>query len=215
LLLLDEPLGALDKKLREQTQVELVNIIAEVGVTCVMVTHDQEEAMTMADRVAVMKSGHFLQIGAPREVYETPATVYTADFIGNVNLFKGKLAVDEPDYVVIDTPEGKTFVSHGITGTQGMDVHVAIRPEKICLQRNPPTAQERESAREDGYNCVRGIVKNVSYLGSYTTYHVKLETGMTLKVMNSNDARHDDNRLDCDETVYAWWDGSDVVVLTQ
>jgi putrescine transport system ATP-binding protein len=215
LLLLDEPLGALDKKLREQTQVELVNIIAEVGVTCVMVTHDQEEAMTMADRVAVMKSGHFLQVGAPREVYETPATVYVADFIGNVNLFKGKLAVDEPDYVVIDTPEGKTFVSHGITGTKGMDVSVAIRPEKICLQRTVPTPAERENAREDGYNCVRGIVKNVSYLGSYTTYHVKLETGMTLKVMNSNDARHDDNRLDWDDTVYAWWDGSDVVVLTQ
>jgi putrescine transport system ATP-binding protein len=215
LLLLDEPLGALDKKLREQTQVELVNIIAEVGVTCVMVTHDQEEAMTMADRVAVMKSGHFLQVGAPREVYETPATVYVADFIGNVNLFKGKLAVDEPDYVVIDTPEGKTFVSHGITGTEGMDVSVAIRPEKICLERTPPTPTERENAREDGYNCVRGIVKNVSYLGSYTTYHVKLETGMTLKVMNSNDARHDEKRLDWDDTVYAWWDGSDVVVLTQ
>jgi putrescine transport system ATP-binding protein len=215
LLLLDEPLGALDKKLREQTQVELVNIINEVGVTCVMVTHDQEEAMTMADRVAVMKSGRFLQVGPPREVYETPATVYVADFIGNVNLLAGKLEVDEPDYVVIDTPEGKTFVSHGITGTQGMDVSVAIRPEKICLQRTPPTPTERENAREDGYNCVRGIVTNVSYLGSYTTYHVKLETGMTLKVMNSNDARHDEMRLDWDDAVYAWWDGSDVVVLTQ
>ncbi len=215
LLLLDEPLGALDKKLREQTQIELVNIISEVGVTCVMVTHDQEEAMTMADRVAVMQSGRFLQVGAPREIYETPQTVYVADFIGNVNLFKGSLTVDEPDYVMIDSPEGKIYVSHGITGTQGMAVQVAIRPEKICLQRTAPTPAERESAREDGYNCVRGIVKNVSYLGSYTTYHVKLDTGMTLKVMNSNDARHDENRLDWDDTVYAWWDGSDVVVLTQ
>lgn len=215
LLLLDEPLGALDKKLREQTQVELVNIIAEVGVTCVMVTHDQEEAMTMAHRVAVMKSGHFLQVGAPREIYETPQTVYVADFIGNVNLFNGTLSVDEPDHVVIDTPDGALFVSHGITGTQGMAVHVAIRPEKICLQRTPPTPQEREHAREDGYNCARGVVKNVSYLGSYTTYHVKLDTGMSLKVMNSNDARHDDNRLERDDVVYAWWDGSDVVVLTQ
>jgi putrescine transport system ATP-binding protein len=215
LLLLDEPLGALDKKLREQTQVELVNIIHEVGVTCVMVTHDQEEAMTMADRVAVMKSGHFLQVGAPREIYETPQTVYVADFIGNVNLFKGALAVDEPDHVVIDTPECKQYVSHGITGTLGMDVHVAIRPEKISIQRNAPTPTERENAREDGYNCVRGVVKNVSYLGSYTTYQVKLDSGMMLKIMYSNDARHDDNRLDWDETVYAWWDGSDVVVLTQ
>jgi putrescine transport system ATP-binding protein len=215
LLLLDEPLGALDKKLREQTQVELVNIIHEVGVTCVMVTHDQEEAMTMADRVAVMKSGHFLQVGAPREIYETPQTVYVADFIGNVNLFKGTLAVDEPDHVVIDTPECKQYVSHGITGTLGMDVHVAIRPEKISIQRNAPTPEERENACEDGYNCVRGVVKNVSYLGSYTTYQVKLDSGMMLKIMYSNDARHDDNRLDWDETVYAWWDGSDVVVLTQ
>lgn len=215
LLLLDEPLGALDKKLREQTQVELVNIIDKVGVTCVMVTHDQEEAMTMASRIAVMQSGGFLQVGAPREIYETPATTYVADFIGNVNLFKGSLAIDEPDHVVIDTPECKHFVSHGITGTQGMAVSVALRPEKICLGRSPPAATERETAREDGFNCVKGIVKNVSYLGSYTTYHVKLETGMTLKVMNTNDARHDDTKLDWDDTVYAWWDGTDVVVLTQ
>lgn len=215
LLLLDEPLGALDKKLREQTQMELVNIIHEVGVTCVMVTHDQEEAMTMADRVAVMKSGTFLQVGAPREIYETPQTVYVADFIGNVNLFKGSLAVDEPDHVVIDTPECKQYISHGITGALGMEMHVAIRPEKISIQRNPPTPAERENAREDGCNCVRGIVKNVSYLGSYTTYQVKLDTGMMLKIMYSNDARHDDNRLEWDEPVYAWWDGSDLVVLTQ
>jgi putrescine transport system ATP-binding protein len=215
LLLLDEPLGALDKKLREQTQVELVNILHEVGVTCVMVTHDQEEAMTMADRVAVMRNGSFQQVGAPREIYETPQSVYVADFIGNVNLFKGALAIDEPHYVVIDSPESKIFVSHGITGTLGMDVHVAIRPEKVCIQRKPPTPAERESAREDGYNCVRGIVKNVSYLGSYTTYHVKLDTGMTLKIMYSNDARHDDNRHGWDDEVHCWWDGSDVVVLTQ
>jgi putrescine transport system ATP-binding protein len=215
LLLLDEPLGALDKKLREQTQIELVNIIDKVGVTCVMVTHDQEEAMTMASRIAVMKSGGFLQVGPPREIYETPATKYVADFIGNVNLFKGKLTIDEPDHVVIETAECKQFVSHGITGTLGMDVHVALRPEKICLQKSAPTPEQRESAREDGFNCVQGIVKNVSYLGSYTTYHVKLATGLTLKVMNTNDARHDDNRLDWDDTVYAWWDGSDVVVLTQ
>lgn len=215
LLLLDEPLGALDKKLREQTQMELVNIIHEVGVTCVMVTHDQEEAMTMADRVAVMKSGTFLQVGAPREIYETPQTVYVADFIGNVNLFKGALAVDEPDHVVIETPECKQYVSHGITGSLSMEAHVAIRPEKISIQRNAPTPEERENAREDGYNCVRGVVKNVSYLGSYTTYQVKLDTGMMLKIMYSNDARHDDNRLEWDEPVFAWWDGSDVVVLTQ
>ena len=102
LLLLDEPLGALDKKLREETQIELVNIIEEVGVTCVMVTHDQEEAMTMASRIAVMSEGRFLQVGSPAEIYETPATRFVADFIGNVNLMDGTLVDDEPDHVVID-----------------------------------------------------------------------------------------------------------------
>ncbi|HEY0819560.1 MAG TPA: ATP-binding cassette domain-containing protein, partial [Rhizobacter sp.] len=122
LLLLDEPLGALDKKLREETQIELVNIIHNVGVTCVMVTHDQEEAMTMASRIGVMSEGRLLQVGAPSEIYETPATRFVADFIGNVNLMEGSLTVDEPDHVVI-TCEGCThYVGHGITGTAGMPV---------------------------------------------------------------------------------------------
>src|SRR5512139_3012701 len=116
LLLLDEPLGALDKKLREQTQIELVNIIEQVGVTCVMVTHDQEEAMTMASRIAVMSEGRFLQVGAPSEIYETPSTRFVADFIGNVNLMEGTLTVDEPDHVIITSPDCQHYVGHGITG---------------------------------------------------------------------------------------------------
>ena len=109
-LLLDEPLGALDKKLREQTQFELVNIIEKVGVTCVMVTHDQEEAMTMAGRIAVMSKGRVLQVGSPEEVYEHPANRFVADFIGNVNLFDGKLSVDQPDRCAVQTAIGEIHV---------------------------------------------------------------------------------------------------------
>src|SRR5574343_1176385 len=133
LLLLDEPLGALDKKLREQTQFELVNIIQNVGVTCVMVTHDQEEAMTMASRIAVMSKGRVLQVGSPNEIYETPATRFVADFIGNVNLMEGTLDVDEADHVEIRCADCRHYVGHGITGSKGMEVAVALRPEKIQL----------------------------------------------------------------------------------
>ena len=128
LLLLDEPLGALDKKLREETQIELANIIHDVGVTCVMVTHDQEEAMTMASRIAVMSEGRFLQVGAPAEIYETPASRFVADFIGNVNLMDGTLVEDEADHVVVDCGDVRHRVGHGITGTRGMAVTVALRP---------------------------------------------------------------------------------------
>ena len=147
LLLLDEPLGALDKKLREETQIELVNIIEQVGVTCVMVTHDQEEAMTMASRIAVMSEGRFLQVGAPAEIYETPATRFVADFIGNVNLMDGTLAVDDADHVVIDCADCKHYVGHGITGTEGMAVTVALRPEKIHLHARQPPADTRLQRR--------------------------------------------------------------------
>ncbi|MGL4576064.1 MAG: ABC transporter ATP-binding protein [Burkholderiaceae bacterium] len=215
LLLLDEPLGALDKKLREQTQIELVNIIDQVGVTCVMVTHDQEEAMTMADRIAVMKSGSFLQVGPPTEIYETPNSKYVADFIGNVNLFEGTLDTDEPDHCIIGGKECQHYVPHGITGTQHMPVTVAIRPEKICVQRHLPTADQREHAAEHGYNFAKGKIKNRSYMGSYTVYHVLLDSGMTVKVVHTNAARHEENQLTWDDEAYVWWDGSDVVVLIQ
>ena len=148
-LLLDEPLGALDKKLREQTQIELVNIIEQVGVTCVMVTHDQEEAMTMASRIAIMSEGRFLQVGAPGDIYETPATRFVADFIGNVNLMEGTLTVDEPDHVIIDCADCRHYVGHGITGTEGMAVTVALRPEKIHLSRDKPADEFNAAQRHD------------------------------------------------------------------
>ena len=215
LLLLDEPLGALDAKLRQRTQLELVHIIQRVGVTCVMVTHDQEEAMTMATRIGVMSEGKILQIGQPREIYETPNCRFVADFIGTVNLFKGQVSVDEADHVVIESPECRHYISHGITGTHGMQVDVAVRPEKMCLQATAPLASERDSAAEDGFNQVQGVITDIAYLGSLTTYHVRLASGLVLKVTQTNAARHTSVPLGSGDPVWVWWGGSDVVVLTR
>ena len=206
MLLLDEPLGALDKKLREQTQLELVNIIEEVGVTCVMVTHDQEEAMTMASRIAIMSEGRLLQVGPPAEIYETPATRFVADFIGNVNLMDGTLDVDAPDHVIIGCADCRHYVGHGITGTEGMAVTVALRPEKIHLTRKVP---------EDGFNTARGTIKELSYFGSYTVYHLELASGARLKVSLANVQRHRDDEFTWGDEVWAHWSRSAHVVLTQ
>ncbi len=215
LLLLDEPLGALDAKLRQRTQLELVDIIEQVGVTCVMVTHDQEEAMTMATRIGVMSEGKILQIGAPADIYETPNCLFVADFIGSVNIFKGAVTTDAPDHVVITSPECKHYVSHGITGTEGMDVSIAVRPEKMTIQSTPPADAERESLEQVGFNVVQGVVHDLAYLGSLTTYHVKLDNGVVVKVTHTNAARHGQTQLTWGDPVYVWWCGSDVVVLTQ
>jgi len=206
LLLLDEPLGALDKKLREETQIELVNIIESVGVTCVMVTHDQEEAMTMASRIAVMSEGRFLQVGAPGDIYETPATRFVADFIGNVNLMDGTLDVDEADHCVIGCADCRHWVGHGITGTAGMAVTVALRPEKIHLSRRQPAEE---------FNSVRGTIKEMAYFGSFTVYHLQLPSGARLKVSLANVQRHRDDEFTWGDEVWAHWSRSAHVVLTQ
>ena len=215
LLLLDEPLGALDKKLRERTQLELVGIIEQVGVTCVMVTHDQEEAMTVATRIGVMSEGRILQVGRPADIYETPNCRFVADFIGSVNTFRGTIEVDEPDHVVIASPQCRHYVSHGITGNLGMAVDVAVRPEKMTIQVTPPRDDERESPAQVGFNVVQGVIEDLAYLGSLTTYHVKLEDASIVKVTHTNSARHDQTTLTWGSRVYVWWCGSDVVVLTQ
>jgi putrescine transport system ATP-binding protein len=205
LLLLDEPLGALDKKLREETQIELVNIIHEVGVTCVMVTHDQEEAMTMTSRIAVMSEGRFLQVGSPAQIYETPATRFVADFIGNVNLMDGKVAVDEPGHVVIDCADCRHYVGHGITGTLGMPVTVALRPEKIALQREKPA---------DDFNAVTGTIQELSYFGATSVFRVRLASGQVLAVSMANTERHLDDAFARGDTVWATWSPQAHVVLT-
>ena len=208
-LLLDEPLGALDKKLREETQIELVNIIEEVGVTCVMVTHDQEEAMTMASRIAVMSEGRVLQVGAPNEIYETPATRFVADFIGNVNMMEGRLTADWPDHVIVTCADCSHYVGHGITGTEGMAVSVAVRPEKIALQASEPVGEHSP------HNRVRGTIKDVSYFGSFTIYHLQLASGAVMKISESNVSRHRDAKLTWGDTAWAHWSPTAQVVLTR
>ncbi len=179
LLLLDEPLGSLDKKLREETQIELANIIADVGVTCVMVTHDQEEAMTMATRIAVMSEGRFLQVGPPDEIYERPATTFVADFIGNVNLIAGSVVSHDGADTLIDSPVGRIQVAGTTAVYDGAVVTVAIRPEKIQLAGGAPVA-------ERSVNAVHGAVKDIAYFGSYTVYHLALANELVMKVSQSN-----------------------------
>jgi putrescine transport system ATP-binding protein len=206
LLLLDEPLGALDKKLREQTQFELVNIIESVGVTCVMVTHDQEEAMTMASRIAVMSHGRVLQVGTPREIYEHPNCRFVADFIGNVNLFDGELSLDAPDRCEISTPEGVICVGHGITGAPGMTLAVAVRPEKIHIAKTRPDVP---------HNLFTGKVREIAYFGSYSTFIVDMPGGKAIKITEGNTARHDTSRITWGDAVFFWWDDLAPVTLTQ
>lgn len=208
LLLLDEPLGALDKKLREQTQLELVNIIEQVGVTCVMVTHDQEEAMNMASRIAVMSEGRIAQIGKPSEIYEAPNCRFVADFIGSINLFSGSVIEDEADHVIVQSAECKHYIGHGISGTLGMKLSVGIRPEKITI-----SFDDASGMCESAYNGVQGTLEDWAYLGSYTIYHIKLISGAVIKASVANSQRTADHEPKFGDTVYARWSQDNIVVL--
>ncbi|KZY88629.1 hypothetical protein A3744_24255, partial [Oleiphilus sp. HI0073] len=151
LLLLDEPMGALDKKLRTQMQLEIVDILESVEVTCVMVTHDQEEAMTMASRVGIMDQGVIRQVGAPFDVYENPNSRMTAEFIGSVNIFEGKMSKDEPDHAELTCSQLEVPIraAHGVVGNIGMDMAFALRPEKVSISRNKP---------DQSCNYARGVI---------------------------------------------------------
>jgi putrescine transport system ATP-binding protein len=205
LLLLDEPLGALDKKLREQTQFELVNIIEKVGVTVVMVTHDQEEAMTMASRIAIMSKGRVLQVGTPKEIYEYPGNRFVADFIGNVNLLDGKLTLDEPDRCAVTTAIGEVHVGHGISGTLDMPVAVAVRPEKVSISKQRPDGVD--------HNLFAGRVKEISYFGSYNNFIVVTPQGTKVKITEPNGSRHELLDITWEDDVFFWWDDLDALVL--
>jgi putrescine transport system ATP-binding protein len=210
LLLLDEPLGALDRKLREHTQFELINLQEQLGVTFVVVTHDQEEAMTLASRIGVMNRGEIAQIGTPTEIYEFPTTRFVADFIGSVNMFQGQLIEDLPDRVRIHSDElgGTIHVSHGISAAPNATVWVAIRPEKIDIRRQPPPDTHE--------NCVRGTVREIAYMGDMSVYLVQIDTGKTVRVTLPNVERlSDDERILWDETVYLTWHPGSPVVVTQ
>ena len=206
LLLLDEPLGALDKKLREQTQFELVNIIESVGVTVVMVTHDQEEAMTMASRIAVMSEGRVLQIGKPQEVYEYPNCRFVADFIGNVNLLDGTVRSSEPAQTFVDTSLGLVEVGHGVSVAEGMPISIAIRPEKIRISAEPPDASRR--------NVFRGKVIEIAYLGDVNTYIVLMPNGTRVKITDINALHESGAGITWEDEVYFWWHPLAAVALT-
>ena len=163
--------------------------------------------MTMASRIGVMSEGRILQVGPPGEIYETPATRFVADFIGNVNLMEGSLEVDEADHVEIRCADCRHYVGHGITGSKGMDVAVALRPEKIQLSRTPPARTE--------VNAVKGKVRDMAYFGSYTVYRLQLASGAVLKVSQANTERHPDEVLTWDDEAWASWSDSAQVVLTQ
>lgn len=207
LLLLDEPMAALDKKLREQMQLEVVNIIESVGVTCVMVTHDQEEAMTMATRIAVMHDGKILQAGTPHEVYEYPNCRRTAEFIGNVNVFSGTVIENSADHIIINAPEfdRKIYVDHGMSVSAGTAVWVGVRPEKMLISTAPPSGE---------YNHARGKVEEIAYIGGLSIYHVKTQSGMTIRATLANVDRRAEDRLTWDDEVYLSWQPSAAVVLT-
>jgi putrescine transport system ATP-binding protein len=207
LLLLDEPLGALDKKLREHTQFELVNLQEQLGVTFIVVTHDQEEAMTLSTRIGVMEAGRIVQIGTPKDIYEYPNCKYVAEFIGNINVFQGQMIEDEPDHVRITSPEleGTILVNHGVSAASDAVVWAAVRPEKIQLSVEPPEQQD---------NVTRGVVKEIAYMGDMSIYLVQLSTGKMMRVTQPNAYRHADD-ITWDQPVYLHWHASSPVVLIE
>ncbi len=206
LLLLDEPLGALDKKLREQTQFELVNIQESVGITFVVVTHDQEEAMTLSSRIGVMDQGKIVQIGTPSEIYEYPGSRFVADFIGTVNTFAGRIKVDEPDHALIESEEAgcDLFIDHGISGTEGSEVWVAVRPENLDISKQPPTQDN---------NVAKGRIDEIAYFGDQSIYHVRLPSEKIVKVKRPNLVRSIERDLSWEDEVYLSWLPSSGVVL--
>ncbi|CCG19770.1 putrescine ABC transporter, ATP-binding protein [Taylorella asinigenitalis 14/45] len=206
LLLLDEPMSALDKKIREKTQIELVKILEEVGVTCIMVTHDQEEAMTMAHRIAVMTDGDIVQSGTPHDVYTFPNSQFVAGFIGSTNIFTGIIVVDEPDHVVIESEDlmKPMYVSHGISEPLGMEVYVSVRPENIRILVDHP---------EDEVNVGHGIVNHVAWMGSYMRYQIRLDTGKIIDVNMSNSRIGTEEPPGIDDEVYVTWGPDSGTVL--
>lgn len=210
-LLLDEPLGALDKRLREQTQFELMNIKDKLGVTFVVVTHDQEEAMILSTRIAVMDQGTFLQIATPTEIYEYPETRAVANFIGSMNIFHGRVTEDSADRLVVSSTECDTnfHIDHGMSIRPNTEVWVALRPEKILISKT--------SGVKPGMNQLSGRVHDIGYLGGMSTYRIELENGKIVDVSAPNQTRPKSGQraVDWDDNVYLSWDSSSAVVFTK
>lgn len=207
LLLLDEPLGALDKRLRERTQFELVNIQEQVGITFIMVTHDQEEAMTMSSRMAIMEEGSIRQVGVPHDIYEFPRSRFVAEFIGSMNVFDGIVIQENANQVLIDVPDAACTldVTHATAVSVGSEVSIGIRPEKIMISFNEP---------KQTYNKTSGVVREIGYLGDISIYHVELASGKIIQASLPNLYRLTERDVKWDDEVYLYWKSENGVLLT-
>jgi spermidine/putrescine transport system ATP-binding protein len=215
-LLLDEPLSALDAKLRDQMRTELSSLQEKVGITFIMVTHDQDEALALASRCAVMNRGLLQQVAPPNDLYEFPNSRFVADFIGSVNLFEGELKVDEPDHAIIASPdlEAEIFLDHGVTGARGSTVWAALRPEKIELHKRPdgslaPSVDDTPA----GMNAVAGVIRHEIYLGAESVYEVEIAGGRHVRVARSNLTRWDQEDFALGEEVWLCWHACSPAVL--
>jgi putrescine transport system ATP-binding protein len=212
-LLLDEPLAALDKKLRESTQLELMELQRRLGMTFIIVTHDQEEAMTVADRIGVMDAGRLEQVATPRELYEAPHSRWIAEFVGDVNMFDGPVESREAGRLAIATRDaGTVIVAEPRQPITKEIVSVAIRPEKVKLSRRGPVS---DATSAHSINRLEGVVTDVSYLGGLTTYKVKLDAGAVVRSSMANTARLDIDAYSAGQRVVAWFTPDDCVVLEQ
>ncbi|MEW9837224.1 ABC transporter ATP-binding protein [Mesorhizobium marinum] len=206
-LLLDEPLGALDKKLREETQFELMDLQQSLGLTFIVVTHDQEEAMTMADRIAILDKGKLMQVATPAEVYEAPASRFVASFIGNVNMFEGKVAARDAGSARITGASGaEILVGNAGDAAAGNTVSFAVRPEKIRVSSKRP---------EGAVNALEGEVYDLAYLGDMTVYHVRLDDGQVVKASALNSSRASDDPLTWHDRAWISFAPDAGVVLTR
>jgi putrescine transport system ATP-binding protein len=209
LLLLDEPLAALDKKLREHTQFELMNLQDQLGVTFIVVTHDQEEAMTLSTRIAVMNEGRFEQVGTPGEIYEYPANRFVADFVGNVNLLEATVAGRSSGSVSLDCPDLGGRIEAEAAGddppAQGSGCWLALRPEKIVISKEEPP--------REGRTVLRGTVHDLGYFGNLSVYRVELPTGRMLQVSGQNRVRTAHRTVEWDDEVFVSWDNRSAIVL--
>jgi putrescine transport system ATP-binding protein len=213
LLLLDEPLAALDKKLREETQIELMELQRQLGTTFVIVTHDQEEAMTMADRIGVMNGGRLQQIATPRQLYEAPASRWVAEFVGDINIVEGGITHrDNHRLTIAGRDVGTLFAIEPREPVGDAVICVAIRPEKIRLSRRGPAT---DLVNSGAMNSLEGVISDVGYLGGRSLYKVKLDRGAILRVALANTARLDVDAYSIGERVAAWFAPDDCVVLTQ
>lgn len=207
-LLLDEPLGALDKKLREETQFELMDLQQSLGMTFVVVTHDQEEAMTMADRIAILDKGEIMQVSTPAEIYEAPQSRFIANFVGNVNMFEGKVKSRTQDGVILTGASGGEIEVHNSGDAEvGKEVAFAIRPEKIKVSSKRPGP--------GAGNMMEGEIYDIAYLGDMTVYHVQLGDGQVIKASALNAARQTDDPLTWDDKAWISFQPDAGVVLTR